>query len=254
MLRLLLCFLIPLIISQPIEAKNYLTFATMDKFAPYSWMENDELTGIDIDLIQELERRLKIPIKIEIYPWRRVVRNTELGHIDGCFSLFKTPDREEFAIYTKTPIHVSLYKAFVRTGSSFVFRKISDLKGIVLGKNKGFRISKEFDRAEQDKNLNIFEGEMTHLIKLLMRQRIDAIIGNYDELNYLTNKLKLVDRIVALEKPIRNPRPAYLVISKKAIISKKDNLIKRINQSLKSMKEDGTINKITSKYVSSTIL
>lgn len=59
----------------------------------------------------------------------------------------------------------------------------------------------------------------------------------------------LSGKIVPLPRPIREPRGAYLMISKPAEIQNKENLIQKISDTLKKMEEDGTIERISSIYL-----
>jgi len=65
-----------------------------DDFPPYSYRENGKITGFDVDIIEEMAKRLNLSIKIKLYPFKRLIVMTKSGKCDGSFSLFRTKERE----------------------------------------------------------------------------------------------------------------------------------------------------------------
>lgn len=142
-----------------------ITLYTMENFVPYSWIQDGQPTGIDIEIIQLLSQKSGVPITIRLVPWKRVIHETKWGHVDGAFSLFKTKERESFAKFVPTPIHESTFKVFVRKGEEFKFDSISDLHGKFIGKNTAFYISKEFEQAKKEKLIQVEEASMKQNIR-----------------------------------------------------------------------------------------
>ena len=51
------------------DSPETLTFASIDNIPPYVYVEEGKLTGVSIDIINELARRGGFSVKIEIFPW-----------------------------------------------------------------------------------------------------------------------------------------------------------------------------------------
>ncbi len=237
-------------IVQHVGAQQVLNFSTLDDFRPFTWQENNHSRGIDVDIIKEMCQRMDVKCNIKFYPWKRVLKYTEIGKSDGGFSAFKNSTREKFAYFLEYPIHFSTYSVFVKKGHEFPFKKIVDLNGKTIGINRGFKLNKEFDDAVDTKKIQIEEvNNMEQNIKKLMVDRIQGVAANYHETLLLLKKMRLSDKIVALPNPIVPPKGAYLMISKDAEITDKKQLIEKMNQILKVMYEDGTINQINNKYL-----
>lgn len=234
---------------QSLAAQQVLNFATLDKFSPFTWEENGQAKGIDIDIVKEMCQRMEVKCNIRFYPWKRVLAYTEEGKIDGGFGAFKNPTREAFAYFLKYPVHYSTYSVFVKKGHEFSFQKIEDLYGKNIGINRGFKLSKEFDEAVDTNKIHVQEaGDMAANINKLMLSRIEGIAGNYHETLILLKKMRLSDQVVSLPYPIIPPKGAYLMISKATNIPNKIQLINKMNGILKVMYDDGTVDQINAKY------
>ena len=251
-LRQLLAVLVSLVlVSVPLRAvaeERSLVFAAMANFKPFTWAENGVPTGIDVDIIERLSQRLGVPIEIRLLPWKRVLLYTRNGSVDAGFPGFHVKEREQFAIYAQTPLHVSLYKVFVKKGRGFRFDSVDDLTGKMVGKNLGFRISDAFDAAAEQRLFQVMENDMATNLKLVAQGRLDAVVGNYAEVQLALRQQGLLDQVEALEKPIREPRAAYLLISKKASLNNLPRWVERIDQALLEMKRTGEIDQIYRKY------
>ena len=231
--------------------KPRLKFVTDDNFVPYAFVENGVIKGIDCDIVMEMGRRMGVAIQIELVPWKRLLMMTKNGACDGSFSLFKTREREGYGIFAfPVPLHQSTYSVFTRFGGEFPFRGIWDLYGKRLAKNRGFSISDDFDDAVKREKFQVEEVEsVVSSIKMLMAGRIDGFVGNLHTTIYHLRKMGLYDRIVRLLRPAAEDRNCYLVLSRKGPAPDKNLLLEKINNTLIRMKMDGTIRRITDKYL-----
>ncbi len=248
--------IILLCISKSALSDNPLIFVGDDDFPPYSYQNNGKLVGIDVEIIQEMAKRLKLDITIDLVPWKRLIRMTQNGQCDGSFSLFHTKKRESFAFYAfSQPIHVSRFPVFFKKDKKIQFNTIKDLYGKTIGINRGFSISEAFDTAvKQGKIIVNEENEVDVNIVLTANNKIDGFTNNYDVTKY---KIKNIHRlkqykklIFHTQKSISDHRNAYVVLSKNATnIQDKSNMIQRINQTLTEMKNDGFYLKLSNHYL-----
>jgi len=233
------------------KAEQTLHFVTDDEFPPYSWLVGGKAVGIDVDMVRELCSRIEEKCTIEPRPWKRALVEVEQGTVDGLFSAFVTPEREQFSYVTKYPIHYSTHYIFVKKGNEFQFQTISDLYGKRIGKYLGFFISNEFDKAVSEGRITIYEvGTAKTNIARLMLDRVDGVIANYHETLFSLRDSDARQIITYLPYPILKSRGAYLMISKKSTnIADKPQLVHRINNALESMYNDGVAEEINKKYV-----
>jgi len=232
----------------PVSVNAQIVLAAMEDFTPYSWVESGKQTGIDVEVIQLLSQKSGIPITVRLTPWKRVVHDTKSGRVDGAIAMFKSDEREGFAIFIPTPLHESTYKIFVRKGAEFKFDSVSDLYGKSIGQNAGFYISKAFEQANKEGLIRVKESTMEANIKRLNAKRIDSLVGNQQEVYYLLSQMGLSDSIVALPRPMFPSRGAYLAISKASQVPNKEQVVKKLSETLKAMKDSGELNEIYAKY------
>ncbi len=230
--------------------KVSIRLSTISEFKPFIWSDETGTHGIDYDIVKEMCRRLDLHCHVEFHPWKRVLARIEDGSSAGGFSGFKTPEREAYADFLSLPLHYSTYSVFVKKGEGFEFNSIEDLYGKTIGVMRGFKINPEFHEAVARGRINIQEVNSTEQnIKLLSSGRIDAIAANYHKMRMKVVELGITGKMIDLPIPITPPRPSYLMISKKWIIPYKQDLLKQMDATLKTMYEDGNIDKINSIYL-----
>ncbi len=230
--------------------KVSLRLSTISEFKPFIWSDDTGTHGIDYDIVKEMCRRLDLHCHVEFHPWKRVLARIEDGSSAGGFSGFKTPEREAYADFLSIPLHDSTYSIFVKAGEEFEFNTIEDLYGKTIGVMRGFKINPEFHEAVARGSINVREVNFTEQnIKLLFAGRIDAIASNYHKMRMKVVELGISGELVGLLTPITPPRPSYLMISKKWTIPYKQELLQQMDTTLKTMYEDGTIDKINSTYL-----
>ena len=224
-----------------------LVFYGDDSFSPYSYTENSEMKGIDIEILGELESRTGYKIDVKLVPWSRLLELTKLGKIDGSFSLFKTQDREEYALFTKFPIHYSEYSVFSLEDKSY--KSLSDFYGKTVGLNTGFYISDEFQDLAAKGRFTLIESEnINNHINQLLNKRIDFYVGNTLVVEEYLKKNKLTNLVVRSKTLIKSSTPAFLVLSKASDVGKSIEVLTTINKAIESIHRDGTYKKIVKKY------
>ena len=211
--------------------------------------ENKEgkIVGVDVDIIREMAIRAGIDVTFKLLPWKRVLSMIEQGTAHGGFPLFVTPERQEYSLYTKVPVHRVVMMVYVKQGNEFKFEKLSDLYGKTIGINRGFSISPEFDLAVREEKLSVHEVNETHqLIKMLWTNRLKVVIAKQTNVGlYLKETGK---KLTALGS-VSEGKGAFLVLSKAAELENKEQLHQTIDRVMLDMEKDGTIEKITKNYI-----
>ncbi|MCP4486640.1 MAG: amino acid ABC transporter substrate-binding protein [Gammaproteobacteria bacterium] len=226
-----------------------------DDFPPFSFVDQKgQITGIDVELLNEMAKRLHITINISLVPWKRLLHMTKSGAAKGSFALFKTPERENFALFTH-PVHYSTYNLFTDKNKTFKFETIKDLYGKRIGINAGFVISQEFDGASARGDINLIEiYNYDDAFRRLHLGGIDAFVGNVLVVKYKVKndsmKHKGISNIVNLPTPLKQSRGAFFVLSKASSLTGKSKWQAEIKSVLNALEHDGTVDKIIGKYIS----
>jgi len=248
-----LLLLFPLIVAA--ESFNVVSD---DDFPPYSFIDSDKkVKGIDVDLLHEMAKRLGIEVNIKLVPWKRLLLMTEKGDIFGAFSLFKTPARELFSLFTH-PVHYSTFVLFTSKGSDIQFESIKDLYGKRIGLQAGFAISPEFDAARERGDIDVVEFyNHGQSFRRLLKGGLDAFVGNKlvvkyklkEKMNAKPHSIESLSSIVSLPKPLKKSRGAFFVISKKFPIKEPLVWKAKITETLQAMEQEGVREQITQKYM-----
>ncbi|MFC1235833.1 substrate-binding periplasmic protein [Vibrio sp. F74] len=220
------------------------------EFKPFIWCEKNGAKGIYSDIITELFSRNNTPFTIACYPWKRALYDVEHGRADGLFAAFKTPERELFAHYVPTPIRKGQYVVFVRKDSTVVFETLSDFYGKTVGLSRGHSVSNEFDIAIKAGDIIKTENKLIEQsLRKLMSGRIDAYINDRVVGLHAIQELGLGNEIEALDVSIMDVNPSYIIMSKHSLRTDKKELVKRLDQTLIEMWNDGTVADIYAKYI-----
>jgi len=224
-----------------------------DDFPPFSYIDQDEqVRGIDVDLMHEMASRLGIKVNIELVPWKRLLSMTKNGDVVGSFSLFKTPEREAFAHFTY-PVHYSTYKLFTVKNNPVSFENIDSLYGKRIGLSAGFVISDDFDAARARGDINVVEiYHYDDAFRRLVKGGIDAFVGNELVVKYKLkheySENKVFSTIVPLAKPLKQSRGGFFVLSKKFPLKDKFKWQERFTDTLMMMEQDGIAEKVIQIY------
>ena len=136
---------------------------------PYMMMKNEQLSGLDTEIVKEVCKRLKIEAEFQVLPWKRAVMYVKKGRVDAIFALRHTQERAKFVFYPSEPILMERTVILARKGSSIT--KLDDLKDNIIGIVRGYAYSPEFDKQQGLKRMVCDSDEL--MIKMVGKKRID---------------------------------------------------------------------------------
>lgn len=84
------------------------------------------------------------------------------------------------------------------------------------------------------------------MIQVLLAGRIDAIVGKESTIGFVSREYNLTRKNLG---ELNEGEGAFLAISKAAVIPNKLELVSKINIALEEMEKDGTIARISAKYI-----
>lgn len=223
-----------------------LTVAVIPDYPPFSFDEKGEPKGICIDILNEVSLRTGIDIAYKMTPFNRALENVKEGVTDAMTPIYRTPEREAFLSFTSESLVPDSNSFFVRSDANIQFDgNFSALKAYTIGLVFNNSFGSAFDTAVSNGTLKT-EGasNIDGIIKKLIGKRQDIIIGGTYPVLYISKTLGVSDQIKALTPPVSNE---FIVL---CFTKKTDHTAtaKRINDALKEMKADGTIDQIISTY------
>ncbi|MBW1898484.1 MAG: amino acid ABC transporter substrate-binding protein [Deltaproteobacteria bacterium] len=244
--RYLLLIVVIIIYSAPCLAKmNEIIIATevwppfriADKTSEYQY------SGIDLDLLKEVTKRLNVTFKIKHLPWARCLDFMKSGKADIITGLAYTPERAQYIRYSAIPYYVASPAFYLQKGKGHLIKKYEDLNPFTIGYSIN---SAYFEPFNSDKALKKF-GVSTEvqLIKMLAYGHIDVIIGTDCNVEHDIAKLGLKNKIEKAHYIPDKKIELYIGISKKSEFSKRYDELNRI---IKELVETGSVDKISKKY------
>lgn len=83
-------------IEVPTDPEITITVGTTGLIEPFSFYQDNEITGFDVELMRRFALRYNAELKVETYNWGGIVPACQSGKVDYIMSnLFETPEKEE---------------------------------------------------------------------------------------------------------------------------------------------------------------
>lgn len=215
-----------------------MVMGTNAAFPPFEFLDGGVVSGVDADLMAAIAKEMGVELKISDMEFDSLPTALANGQIDVIAAGFTvTSDREETMDFS-TPYYTAAQTIIVAKDSEFASK--DDLKDKVIGVQSG--TSGQFcaeDLTSSD-NIKGFASGML-AVEALKNGQVDAVI---------------IDNNPAKTYADENPDTLKLIEGQYddeeyAIAVAKDNaaLLKKINDALAKLKENGTFDEIISKYI-----
>ena len=218
------------------EDKNKLYVGTNAEFEPFEYREGDNIVGFDIDLINEIAKLIGAEIEVVDMQFDGLLPALEAKKIDLIVAgMTATEERKKFVNFSepyynsKQSIVVLSNNTDITTFDNFAGKKV----GVVLGYTGDILVSEMTNVEVQKFNAT------SETILALKSQKVDAVVLDYEPAkNYVAQnkELKLIETDSATEE--------Y------SIAMRKDDteLLTKVNDALKTLKENGTYETLLGKY------
>lgn len=233
---LLLCLLLCGCQGNDIESKGDIVIGS-DQFEPFSYFDNGEMKGIDVELAREAFKRMGYTPVFKQIEWQKKDEYLNRGDIDciwGCFSMNGREDLYDWVgpyVYSRQVIAVK---------SDSDIYTLTDLKDKIVAVQATGKAEQAFlsnDELKHVRYLYTF-STMNEVFTCLSRGYVDAIAGHEASLKTLIN-----DDCRCLDESI--------MVSKVGIAFKKgydEDFLSLLTKTLGDMLSDGTIKRIVEAY------
>lgn len=215
-----------------------ITYATNANFPPYEYYEGDEIAGIDVEIVNAIAEKTGTSVKIQDMAFTNIIASVNSGKVDAGFGgITRTPEREDSVQFSDT-YATAVQNIIVNKDSTI--NSPEDLEG----KKIGTQIGTTGDmKAQEDfgiDNVQSFDNAADAVLAL-KNNKVDAVVIDEDPAN---NFVKSNDSLRIVE--------TEYFVEEYGLIFNKDNkdLYETVNNALKELIEDGTIEEIINKYKS----
>jgi polar amino acid transport system substrate-binding protein len=215
-------------------------------YPPFFSQGINEIHGIGADLGKELFRRIGLETELTLYPLQRALNYMKKGTVDAVISIIRTPEREQYLIYTipLIPGKGYIWSAADRKGGPINFEGLGDLRPYKVGVTVGYSYGGPMDELLKSMNTDSATREY-YSFKKLMAHRIDIIPATDIVVQSMVkNHPEFIGKFSHSDKPFLESE-YYMGISKKSRLVR---MIPQINEALTAMKNENFMDRVVSKY------
>lgn len=207
---------------------------------PWRHVTDGKIDGVDGLVMMALAKKLNAKIEFEVLPFKRSLKEIEMGRLDMMSGLLYRPAREKFLHYVRPEYKKRSNKAFfVLKGKSNTIKEYKDLSPLKVGLRMGVKYFPKFDEDSRLQKYAVRENDLN--IDKLLKGRIDAFIISRAVGEYLIKEAGVADRIEMAEFGYSKENPVYIGISKKSPWAKRHQEISAIFAEMASSGEIGRL-------------
>ncbi|WP_022818826.1 basic amino acid ABC transporter substrate-binding protein [Fusobacterium russii] len=225
-----------LFISVSAFAKQVVLVGTNAEFAPFEYLEKNEIVGFDIDLLNAISKETGIEFKIKDMAFDGLLPALQTKKVDLVIAgMTATPEREKTVLFSKP--YFTAKQVIITKKNNNTLKSFDDLSGKKVGVMLGFTgdtVVSEIKGAKVERFNAAYAAIMA-----LSQGKIDAIVLDSEPAKkYIANSKDLIIADVPAEEE------DYAIAVRK---TDKD-LIEKINTAVDSLKANGEYDKILKKY------
>lgn len=186
MLSRIILFVLVVTFSSVIKGEPVLVeILADDDYPPYSYVENGELKGIYVDLVNETAKFLAqdYEIKVIAMPWKRALKQIENGERFAILPPYHHIELRPYIFPYSIPMAQEDVVVYCRKGLDFNKVFIDSIRlpePLLLGINSGYiLLNEKYNKAVKNNNIMLVENKSTeaNVIKLT-KGRIDCYIND----------------------------------------------------------------------------
>ena len=213
---------------------------------PFLIASSDEkygFAGIDIDILEGLEKYLNLPIEIQQAPFARTLEMIKTGDVDLISSVAYTDKRNEFILYVPTPYYAVGPAFYTQNGQGHLVQNYEDLYKYTVGYVRGSAYFEPFNSDAKLKKKSVNSEEQ--LIKMMALGRFDIIIGTNPNIAFDIKNYNIKHKVMQTQYIPEKKTSIYFGLSRK---HNNTILQEKIDDYLKLIISNGELNQITEKY------
>ncbi|WP_252274767.1 substrate-binding periplasmic protein [Pseudomonas subflava] len=155
-----------------------------------------KLEGLDIDLLDELQRRTGLRFEVHRRPWARALEEMRLGQADLMTGLARTAERERYIDYLEPSYHACAPRLYGAPTLAPQIRDYAQLSGLRIGY---VLRSAYFEPFDSDASLlKVGVKSERQLLRMQLRGRLELMIGTDCQVDFQLRDPLLARQLVKL--------------------------------------------------------
>lgn len=212
-----------------------LIVGTNAEFPPFSFMEDRKIVGFDIDVANEVAKRMGEKIQLKDMPFDALIPEVILGHVDlVAAGISHTEERAKRALFTKNYLNGDPLVVFSKKKVSFnelTGKKVVVVEGFtadqLMSEKQGIDLIRLSTQA--DAFMAIKCGRADAFVTA--KSTVDAFFEKQDPSQYYLEPIEGTGETCALLVPKSKPE-----------------ILQAVQQALDAMESDGTMDKLKAKW------
>lgn len=206
---------------------------------PYRVVTDEGVTGLYVDIFNEIADRIDWEVRYVEAPFRRVLLMMEEGEVDVMLGPLKTEEREQMMAFV-APVFPPERKLFFYLHKENRITEYDDLYGKKIGVLDGASYFEEFDTDEELTKEPI--GRYENLMRMLEMDRVDVVVAPELVGRDTVNRLDIDASVSPYQVPGEH---SYIAISRTSpVFSRQDEIIRVFEQ----IRQDGTYDRLVRGY------
>jgi len=213
-------------------------------FPPFQYKHQGNTIGISTDIVNAIQKELKIDNKIEVMLWSKALNIVDSKKNTAIFSMLRTPERENKYKWVG-PLSSMKLVFFKKKGSDITLETIEDAKKVAkIGVTKGVANFEMLSRQGFTNLEVIYDAEDEVNIKKLVDGSI-ALWPTLLKAGFYNARLQgLAGEIEPIENVVAFSGDLYIAFN----IKTDDKVILKWQNALEKLQKDNTIENITKRY------
>ena len=217
-------------------AGGTLVMATNAEFPPYEYYEDGDIVGIDVEIAKAIAAKLGMELQIEDMAFDAIIPAVTSGKADfGAAGMTVTEERQRSVEFTDT---------YANSNQVAIMKEDSDITGsdALAGKIIGVQLGTTGDAlATEIKDATVERyNKGLEAVQSLTQGKIDAVVIDQATAEAFVKK---TEGIKILEEKMSEEE--YAIAIKKGNME----LVEKMNEAIKELKEEGKIDEIVAKYM-----
>ncbi|SFJ77100.1 transporter substrate-binding domain-containing protein [Thermoflavimicrobium dichotomicum] len=219
---------------------------TGTQFPNYCFIDDHgKLTGFDVEVVREIDKRLpEYEFEFKTMEFSNLLLSLQTNKIDViAHNMVKNPEREKTFLFNGEPYNSSPTKVVVNQNNKTI-KSIDDLKGkkvAVSATSNAAYILQRYNKTHNNAINIVYSNGGDDIINQLKTGRIDATISTQFTVDYNNRTVDAQQKAVG--SPLANDKVYFILRKDETALSGK------IDQALKEMKSDGTLSKLSVKWL-----
>lgn len=234
--------LLVLVASTIARAEHYQIVT--EEWAPYNYLENDQLTGITTDIVQAIMALTGDDFKVEVLPSMRATRALNEQPRTIMYSLFRTAEREPLYKWVGPIVEDSIHPYQLANAPQQI-HSLAQLMNAPQITTRNAGLLPDLLESLGFDNLDKSATKNQQLYRMLLAGRTDIIIGDTDGgVDYYSRQLDIASGTLR-QIPIEIYRASlYIAFSRDS----EDEVVAAWVEALEQLRETGELARIQQRY------